>query len=227
MLASAKATAENRPLFLGLYIQTCIGSMSVVKTVNSTANECECHPCAGCHAMLSAFNNSSDSSLLMWGLNQISTLSPHLRVFSHTQRFLQLYAKLALWQRGVGQCSAAWKKLFVLQTVLWFCLTSFQVSASKKHIVSQICNFSEQVASYIHGICCRYFGFSQVPYWPSIEVDQQLKGNTESWDFAAEVDGCSRGSTNAKRCWKSLTSAVDLLWSDWCSSLRNIPKTWV
>jgi hypothetical protein len=24
-----------------------------------------------------------------------------------------------------------------------------------------------------------------------------------------------------------LTSAVDLLWSDWCSSLRNIPKTWV
>jgi hypothetical protein len=64
--------------------------------------------------------------------------------------------------------------------VLWFCLTSFQVSASKKHIVSQICNFSEQVASYIHGICCRYFGFSQVPYWPSIEVDQQLKGNIES-----------------------------------------------
>ena len=46
-----KSNGRKSSPFPGPYIQTCIGFMSVVKTFNSTANECECHPCAGCHAM--------------------------------------------------------------------------------------------------------------------------------------------------------------------------------
>ena len=141
--------------------------------INSTANECECHPCAQCYAMHECF----------WQF--FGLLVADMRRESD-QHFLTAPAQCSHIQSVATVCKTgimvtrSWPVfrsmkpiyLFALQMVLWFLVwTSIEVSLLRKHICFTSMPFL-RAGGCIHGIDWKQFSWSQVAYWPSIEVDQ-------------------------------------------------------